>query len=224
MKIGFNRLQVYRNPNIGVYVYVNNKVAIVPPGLSRLAKKTITETLKVDVIESTIAGSRINGVFLAGNDNAILAPEIIKDDELQGLREALGKTIKIVTLKTRNTALGNLLAVNNKACLASSVLEDEAVKKIENLLGVSVWKKAFLGIPTVGSMVVVNDYNGLVHPLVADEEIDEINKYLSINAAPATVNEGVSFVKTGVLLNNNGVLVGESTTGPEIMNIHALLS
>ena len=224
MKIGFSRLQVYRNPNIGVYIYVNNKIAIVPPGLSKLAKKTITEILNVDIIESTIAGSRINGVFLAGNDKAILAPEIIKDDELQFLRDSLGKSIRIVIIKTKNTALGNLIVANNNACLVSPVLEEGAVKKIEDALGVRVKKKALLGIPTVGSMMVVNDYKALVHPLVADDEIEEINKHLNINAGPATVNEGVSFVKTGVLLNNNGVLVGESTTGPEIMNIHALLS
>ncbi len=221
--MNFNKLQVYRNPNIGVYVYANNKIAIIPPRLSKNAKKIIRETLEVDTIETTIAGAHIIGVFVAGNDNAILIPEIIKEEELEKIKENLGKTIKIEIIRTRNTALGNLIATNNKASLVSPVMEEEAVKQIEQALQVPVKKKSFLGIPTIGSMIVVNDATGLVHPILSDLDIEEINKDLGIEAGPATVNEGVSFVKTGILLNNKGVIVGQATTGPEIMNINAIL-
>jgi translation initiation factor 6 len=129
-----------------------------------------------------------------------------------------------MVVKTKNTALGNLIVANNKSCLVSTVLEEDVIKKIGEALGTKIFKKTFLGIPTIGSMIVVNDTRGLVHPMLADNEIEEIGRLLDIHAGPATVNEGVSFVKTGILLNNKGILVGQTTTGPEIMNIHSLLS
>ncbi len=222
--MNFSRMQVYRNPNIGVYIYANNKVALVPPGVSRGVVKTIEDTLDVECIETTIAGSRINGVFVAGNDKILFIPPIARDEEIQSLKDQIGDTLEITVLETKNTALGNLIVINNKAAIVSPSLEETTVQKIKEKTGLPIIKKSFLGIPTVGSMMVVNDHTGLAHPLIPENELEEAGRELGIEIGPATVNEGVGFVKTGVLLNNNGVIVGEDTTGPEIMNIHSLVS
>ena len=222
--LNFERLSIFGNSNIGVYIYVNNKIAIVPPGVTSRVKKIIRETLEVDVIESTIAGSTIVGVFIAGNDKSILLPYIAKDEELDNIKESVGKSMRVEMLDSKNTALGNLIASNNKVALVSPVFNDRELKLIEEVLGVRVVRKKIINVVAVGSAIVMNDSVGLIHPSASDEEIEKLEKILEIKIAPATVNEGVGYVKVGLLLNNKGVIVGEATTGPEIMNIQSIIS
>ena len=221
--MNLDRTTVNGNPNIGVFIFANNKIALVPPKLSRSARKTIEETLEVDVIETTIAGTRIIGVLVAGNDRCLLLPYISGEDELDKLRESIGKTIAIRVVKSRHTALGNLIAANNKAAIVSSELEQDVISEIERALGVKVYVRTYAGIPAVGAIMVVNDTVGLVHPSLTDSEISDIERRLEVRAGPATVNEGVEYVKSGAVINNKGILLGSLTTGPELMNIQSIL-
>ena len=223
MTTPLERIDILGNPNIGVFAFVNNKIALTPPRITRSTKKAIEEILGVEIIETTIAGTVIIGVFIAGNDSTILVPHIIHSDELEQLKSELKGKIEIKVLNTKNTALGNLIVANNKAALASVEFDNKEIKMIEDSLGIKVYRKELAGIPAIGALVVANDNAGLVHPSLSDEEIEDLEKKLNINAGPATINEGVGFIKSGVLLNNNGILVGNNTTGPEIMNIQAIL-
>jgi len=38
-----------------------------------------------------------------------------------------------------------------------------------------------------------------------------------VNVEPATINGGIPFVSSGILANSNAVVVGNLTSGPEIM-------
>ncbi|MEM1620009.1 MAG: translation initiation factor IF-6 [Fervidicoccaceae archaeon] len=217
-------MSINGNPNIGVLAFVNNKLALVPPGITRSVRRALEEVLGVDVIETTIADTRIVGVFVSGNDRAVLLPHIVSPEELDALESAVGRSLRIAVIPSRKTALGNLIVANNKAAVVSSELEPGAVKSIEEALGVKVCVRRYSITPAIGSLTVANDSASLVHPGLSDEEIADIERCLGVRAGPATVNEGVAFVKSGVLLNNRGVLVGELTTGPEIMNIQSLLA
>jgi len=221
--MNLDKTTVSGSPHIGVFIFANNKVALVPPRLSRSTKRTIKETLEVDVIETTIAGTRIIGVLVAGNDRCLLLPRISSEDEIDHLKESLGRSIAIRVVKSKCTALGNLIVANNKAAIVSSEIEREVVREIESTLGVKAYVGAYAGTPAVGAIMVVNDSVGLVHPSLSDSEIAEIERRLGVKAGPATVNEGVEFIKSGAVINNKGVLLGSLTTGPEIMNIQAIL-
>jgi len=52
------KLQVFGNSNIGVYIYANDKFALVPPGLTPRDIDTISKVLQVDVYETTVMGTR----------------------------------------------------------------------------------------------------------------------------------------------------------------------
>ena len=45
----------------------------------------------------------------------------------------------------------------------------------------------------------------------------KISNILGVNVEPATINGGTPFVSSGMLTNNNAIVVGNLTTGPEIM-------
>lgn len=223
MAVKLDRLVIYGSPHIGIFAYVNNKFAIVPRGITRTVRRTIEETLEVDVIEATVGGSRLIGVFIAGNDRALLLSPIIYPEELDELRSAIGRKISLRVFETRNTAIGNLIAANNKGALVSSDFSDDEARELEAILETRVRRAQLMNYRAVGSMIACNDKIALTHPLLDEREMGQVSEALGVSAFGATVNEGVGLVRSGALLNNAGILVGSMTTGPELMNIQSLL-
>lgn len=214
------RLNVLGNPNIGVYVFVNDSIALIPPGLSKDEKDILIETLSVELIESKIADTIINGVLIAGNNNGIVLPRIVLDTEFNYLKKELSKFgINLYVSSSRNTALGNLFLCNNKACIVGSEMEKEEISKISDTLGVEIIVKDLLELTIPGSLAVVTDKGGVIHPDLSDDDILYLNKVFNVRFERATVNSGVPFIKSGLIANNHGALVGGFTTGPEILRI-----
>jgi len=215
-------LSIFGNPNIGVYLFTNNEIALVPKGVGSQIKKKIMDVLDVEVIEARISGSPLLGIFIAGNDRVIILPRIAKEGEVQHLKN-LGLPVK--TFSGLFTALGNVILANNKAALLHPELTNNEVLEITSLLGIERYLKGSVaGVPTVGSAAVITDRGGALHPDSSDEEIKNIEKLFNVHVDIATVNFGVAFIKTGLVANNHGALVGSKTTGPEIMRIMKALN
>ncbi len=215
-----NKLSVFGSPHIGIFIFANNSLAVVPPGITSSEKKIIIDTLGVELAETRVAGSTIVGVMMAGNDNGIVLPRTVGDEELDMLAPVMARhDINIVILRSKYTAVGNIILANNKKCIVSEILEKSEVKRIEDALGVEVIQKNIMGLSIPGSLAVITDNGGVVHPDISDSEIVELEKILGIELERTTVNAGIPFIKTGIVANNGGILVGELTTGPEIMRI-----
>ncbi len=218
--MNLQRTRLLGNPNIGVYVFANDNIAIVPPGLTSEEKRVVTEVLRVDIIETKIADSILAGVLIAGNNNGIILPRTIRDEELSYLKHALKPYgLNIEVLRSRHTALGNLVLVNDKAAVVGEDMEREEIARISNALGVEVVQKNIMQLTIPGSLAVVTNNGGVIHPDASDREIRDLELILKVSIERATVNSGVPFIKTGLVANIYGVLVGELTTGPEIMRI-----
>lgn len=216
------RARIFGNPNIGIYVFVNNRLALVPKGIDGGVKRKIADVLSVEVFEATIAKSSLIGVFVAGNDRAVLVPRIAEEDEIEYLR-SIGLPISVIDAVY--TALGNVVLSNNRAALLHPEIPDADAIKIVEALGVERWKKATIaGVPTVGSAAVITGKGGVVHPDASDTELEELREFFGVPVDTGTVNFGIAFIKTGLLANNVGALVGERTTGPEIMRIMRALN
>lgn len=216
-----NKLSILGNPNIGVYIFANDYVAIIPPGLTSTEKQLISDTLNVELIETKIAGTIINGIMVAGNNNVLIVPRNILDEEYDYLASSLKKyDVRVYILKSRHTALGNIILLNDKACLVPPDLENMYVDVIKDVSGVDVvLKKSLMGLNILGSLAVVTNNGGVVHPDISDEELRDLETIFGFVIERATVNSGVPFIKTGLVANKYGALVGELTTGPEIMRI-----
>ncbi|ADG91205.1 translation initiation factor IF-6 [Thermosphaera aggregans] len=214
------RMSFFGNSNIGVYGFTNNKIIILPPGIGRDDLREVSETLKVDIVEARIAGTILNGVFINGNDNGIVLPHIVFEEELGLIKEkAREHGLNIEVVRSKHTALGNLLLCNNKGCITSPLLEKEVRDKISDTLGVEVVEKDLMKLTIPGSLGVVNDLGGVVHPGFVDDDFKTLLDVLKIKAEKATVNAGVPYIRSGVLANNKGIVVGGNTTGPEIIRI-----
>lgn len=209
----------YGNPNIGIYIYANDKIALVPKDTEDKLIKLIKSVLNIStVVRISIADTNIINVFVVGNNKGILLPHIVKEHELSIIRQVFEKNVAVV--KTRFTALGNVCLVNDRAALIYSQAYEELKNIIKEFLEVENVEKGVINdIPTVGSAAYVNNIGGLIHPDATEKDLEYLSNLFKVRVDIGTVNFGIGFIKSGLVGNSSGLLVGERTTGPEIMRI-----
>ena len=206
---------MYRGPNIGVYTTVNDEFVFIPNGFAKTKTKNLANYLKTDYVFTSMANTRLLGALMVVNNHGMLVPRTCAQWEFDYLKKSTGLNIEI--LDTKANALGNLISVNDKGCIMSPVIPKENAKKISDVLGVEVIQKKVAGYHQVGVMVNANNHGGIIHPETDERDIKIISNVLGVNLEPATINGGIPYVTSGILANNNAIVVGTFTSGPEIM-------
>ncbi|NJE10789.1 translation initiation factor IF-6 [Thermococcus sp. MAR1] len=220
------RLDFENSPYLGVYGTATDRVVLIREGLGEKKLEVLREVLKVPIIETSIMKSRIVGIFAAGNSNAIVVPWYVWDAELEKINGQLreyGIDTEIVPFQSTLTAFGNLILANDRAALISAKFSREEARKLEDVLGVEVERGMIGDFHAVGSVGVVTNRGGLVHPEATDEELEWLRDLFKVDVYIGTANMGVPFVGSCMLANSHGVVVGHLTTGPEIVKIEEAL-
>ena len=217
--MNIEKLSIFGTDNIGVYIFTNDKYTILPKIDDKEVIEKIQEVLKTEVIQTTVAKSVLVGILVSGNNDVILLPRTVTDDEYQTIKEQ-AKDVRVEIVDIKHTALGNIILTNTHAALLYKELSDAEAEKIKKVLGLeNVKKGSIANIITVGSVAVITDKAGLVHVDVTDEELNQLSEFFKVKLDTGTVNFGSVFIRSGLVANKNGVLVGSSTTGPEILRI-----
>lgn len=210
-----SKLNIQGNSLVGLYILPLSTAVLAGPELSERDVKIVEEVFKVPVIQSTIAGTGLWGVFAATNGKALVLPHIIFDHEEAVLKEA---GIEYTKIKTNLTCLGNNLVVSKKGVLLNPSFEDSAMQALQDAF-TSPFKVYSLGeIQTIGSYVVCNSTHGLCSHEFTDEQIGEMESHLGVKLTTGTVNLGSTQIRSGVVASDNGFVIGESSGGPEIIN------
>lgn len=218
--MNISKIRVYGSPHIGVFVFANDKAAIVPPDLDKKVLNDISETLNVEIVETKVAKTVLNGVMITGNNYGILLPRTVTEDEYSYLKKVLSKHgLEVYVTRSKYTALGNVMLVNNKAAVVNEEFEREELISIKEVLNVNIHTRNVMNLTIPGGLAVVTDRGGVIHPDVPDDEVKVLMNLFGVYIEKATVNSGIPFVKSGIVTNNKGILVGEITTGPEILRV-----
>ena len=205
----------YGNPNVGLYAFATDKHCLMGYDLRKSIRKQIEEILNVPVHHMTMCGTPLLGVFLAGNKNCLLVPSICFDDEIEVLKRL---KIKYAVIDTKLTALGNHILCNDHGCIVNPDFSDDAVNAIGKALKVDVHKAEIAGIKTVGSAAVANSTHCLVHRDAESKEIENIGKILKVEVETVKINMANPFLRSGIICNNHGLVVGDGSGGPEVTN------
>jgi len=205
---------LFGSPNIGVYCFCNEEVAVVPPGLPKRKMKQLEETLKVNVCSTTVGGSTLVGALVAGNSKGLLVPHTIQEYELQRIQRFSNVTV----VESNWTALGNVVLAND----FGAVLHPDSPQELKNsLVGleVPVVCSKIASLPFVGALGLVTNKGALLNPNASMEEQSIIETALKVGVELSTTNGGVPFVKSGILANSKGAVVGPLTRGAELMQV-----
>jgi len=214
--LGIYKYDVYKSPNIGVFIKANDRIILIPFGFAETKITKLTHYLQIEEkIFASIAGTRLIGPMTVMNNNGILLPSIASDEEIRVLREASG--LNVERLKSKFTAVGNLISTNDNGALVSPLLNSEVNQQVRDVLGVPVNSIAIGGFIQTGSMVVATNIGAAIHPKATEEEIKIISESLQVQVEPATVNGGVPFLSSGIIANSKSVIVGGLTSGPELI-------
>ena len=105
---------IFGDPNVGIFSYANDTIAILPPGISPNKIRSFHETLGVESCSIGIAESRLVGIYVTGNSNAVLVPYITTKEEIKQLR-SIGAHVEVI--KEKRTALGNVILCNDHGAI-----------------------------------------------------------------------------------------------------------
>jgi translation initiation factor 6 len=204
------------NPNVGLYGYCTKKYLLVGPEVPRALHADLEKAFKLEVKEITIAGSSLLGCFLAGNDHTLLIPSIAYPEEIEKIKK-LG--IPHTVLTTKLTCFGNNTLINNSYGLISPEYPSHEVKAIKDAIGVPVAQRKIANVDTVGAVAVMNKKGCLVHYEAPQHDLDFIREKFQVDADHGSVNLGNPYVKSGIIVNDHGFIMGGLSGGPEV--IHA---
>src|SRR5437660_11815047 len=189
---------IFGDPNVGIFSFANDKIAILPAGVCHTQISSFHDVLGVDPCSVGIAESRLVGIYVAGNSNAVLVPYITTEDELKQLRST-GAHIEIV--RENRTALGNIILCNDHGAIIDPRLKHKTVTVLEKTLEVPVRPSTIGGLPHVGALATASNKGVLANPIITDNESRTISNVLGVPVSKATVSSGIPYPKAELVLN-----------------------
>ena len=207
---------IFGDPNVGVFSFANEEIAILPAGISPKKLENYKEALGIEAYAVGIADSRLVGVYLSGNSTSILLPYIVTEEEVSRLRTA---GVRTSIIEEKRTALGNLILCNDFGAVVDPRLKPKTLTAIEKALKVPVKTGTIGGLPQVGSLATASNKGVLANPIIAESEMRELAEALKVPVSVGTVNSGVPYPKSGIVVNSRGAVVGSHTLGSELLAV-----
>ncbi len=217
--MGIIKANVNGNPNVGLFGVVVNNILLF--GEKIREKELFEKTLGLKMLRIKIAGTDIPGVMCASNKKKLLIPHLAFEQEKEILEK---NNIPYAVITTNTTCLGNTIACNEKGAILSTEFTQEEVKEIQEALAVPCIQKDIAGLTTPGAIIVIHKDKAIVHKDANEEDIAIIEKTLQVTAEPATVNLGSPHLRAGLLNSDKGLIIGDQSGGPEIVNIDNALN
>ncbi len=203
------------NPNIGLYATVTDKFVLLGKEVHERYDSRIEKVLGLPVRRVSMAGTGLIGVFSVWTGDKLLVPGILFDNELRAL-DSLNIDYEVVDSDL--TCLGNNVLIGPEGVIINPEFSDSEKAFFEKATNRRVVKRSFLDVEAVGSLGVIRDSFGLFHRDLFPEDIDFLEEWLGVKIMTGSVNMGNPFVKSGVIVSNDGFLIGGTSGGPEIVN------
>lgn len=211
--VDITKCDLYGGVNIGLYATAGNRHLLVPSGFAPAKAQALADVLGVVWHAVSISGTRLLGAMSAHNGNGMILPKTVLESEYGILRDLAGASV----VDARYTALGNLVCANDRGAAVSPLFDGRERRDIQDILGVEVVPVSVGGYEYTGTLAATNNSGTVVHPMAEEDEMELISDILGTRVEPSTINNGVPYVASGILINDAAAAVGSATTGPEIM-------
>ncbi|MBA3749502.1 MAG: translation initiation factor IF-6 [Nitrosopumilus sp.] len=213
--MGIFRYDLYKSPNVGIFAKSNDNMVLLPYGYAETKSKKLIDYLEVNPVFVSIAGNRLIGPMVVLNNKGMILPSLASDEEIAYIKQVTG--LKVERLESNHTAIGNLISANDYGAIVSPLFKSEFDKQIEDILGVPVHTMSIADFNQTGSMLVSNNYGAGIHPNASEKEIEIVSSILKVDVEPLTINGGVPYLSSGIICNSKSLVVGNMTTGPELI-------
>ncbi|MCA9477763.1 MAG: translation initiation factor IF-6 [Nanoarchaeota archaeon] len=198
---------------VGLYVVPLDEVVLVGHDVPESLDKTLEEVFGVPVRRISIAGTSLIGAFLATDGHNLLVPHILFPHEEEAIKD-----LSYCRIETNHTCLGNNIVFTEKGMLVNPDLEPHVRKQLEETFHIPVGDITINEVPTIGSLLAHNGTHGLITNEVTQAQLEQLQDFLGLELTGGSVNMGATHISSGVAVNKNGFIIGESSGGPEIIN------
>ncbi len=201
--------------SIGIFCAVSDKIALIPIDASAKFEELVKDVFEVETIKATIGESNLLGVLSKIYNKKVVISKITTDKEL-----AFFEDIGLNTLKLNSYhAVGNMIAVNKNNLLLSKMINDDGKKEISAFMGLDYDSFNLCNTELVGSVVAATNMAFVCGASIKETEFEKVKNLFKVDGNVGTINYGESFVSSGLLVNSKGLMVGEDTTGYELMRL-----
>jgi len=213
--MGLHLVEIYRSPNVGIFLRTNDKFLLAPKGIASTKSQMLAENLKVTPCFVSVEGTRLLGPLVVMNNKGILVTRMVEDYEVKEISTKTG--LPVARFDSKFTAVGNLVAANDHGAVVSPILDAKAVSQVKDVLDVEVLRLAIEDYVQVGALTVATNTGAAVYPKLTEKEVQEVGEVFGVEAYPASINGGIPFLASGLVANSKNAVVGNLTTGPELI-------
>ena len=176
------------------------------------------------LLQKDLFNSPYSGVFCATNDVLTLIPPGIPKDDMEAISEALGTTIRVITIGG-SSVLGTLVAMNNKGILVSNLVTSLELEKLEKI---SSELKLNLGVLSersnaIGNNFLLNDKGGFCNERLSPKSKNSAEEIFEINIEAQSLN-GMDTLGMIGCVNNNGGLCHPEISDKEKENMEKIMN
>jgi translation initiation factor 6 (eIF-6) len=203
------------NPNIGLYMFANDKFCIIGKNLEN-KKKEIEKILKVPVYCLKALGTDLIGIFISGNNDYLLIPKMYTYELEEFNKIAEKEKIKLIISKDILNTFGNNTSFIDKKIIISTKYKKKFYDELKNKTNLKIIRIETKEYEAIGSICKSIKNKFFVSQELNENELKEI---LDDIAGIGTINSGSPYISSGVVGNINGVIIGSSSSSIEIQNI-----
>ncbi|MDO8427769.1 MAG: translation initiation factor IF-6 [Candidatus Diapherotrites archaeon] len=211
----FTKQYLNSSPYIGVFAVTSETISLFPAFITKKQKLYFQDILGTEIIQGTLAGSHLLGVFAVGSQNKFLVSNLISDKELDFYKN---QGLKLEVLSD-NLAVGNLIALNDFGAVCSPIFSKEDIAKIKSFLGTEVVTSLVGNHDLTGASCKATNVGFIVSPMVTEQEFSVLQKTLKVDGMRTTANYGDRYVGNGLIANSKGAVIGVPTTTHEMIRI-----
>jgi len=164
--------------------------------------------IKIEKVNSDIVGPYI----LEWEDKIIMSKKSPKD-----LIESISKYKDVILVDTKANLLGNLFTIGNNGIIFSKASKKD-VELLVDLTGLPA-HRIRTGYLT-STLIKIYNNRAMVSQLLPDRVLDKIKEILGMEKFDVgSVNFGSPYLKYGIEINKDYLIVGDMTTGHELIRI-----
>lgn len=215
LNLAIAQIDVEGNPYIGIFCAAIEDLAIVPINLQKKVQEKLAEVLQLEILPTTISGSRLVGSLLVMNSHGVIVNNFTETSEILTLE----KHMNVIKLEDKLNAIGNNILTNDSGAFVHTKFSNKSISDIEDALDVEVMKGTIAGIRTVGTAAAITNQGGICHPKVKPEDLEMLKSLFKIDIVRGTANYGTPYVGACIIANSKGAVTGTTTTGIELGRI-----
>lgn len=203
---------------VGAFASATDGLVFAGSGITEHDRAVLADTLQAKCLGVSIGNSNLIGIFMRANSKGILLSNLASEREVEALR-GMAPGLEVAVLDSGLNAVGNNIMANDRVAIVNTEYDARAVAAIRDVLDVEVVRHSTGAFKTVGANNILTNRGLVINNHATDEEKEALDRATGFDSVRATANTGSLGIGIAAVANSSGAVVGDATTGHELVSI-----